>query len=368
MGLASALMDEAVAHQAAGPVEEAERLCRRVLEAEPGQAEALHLLGLIAGQRGAYEEAVDLIRRAIAARPEAAGFHLNLGVTLIRLRRPEEALAAQRQAVALAPQHGEAQYNLGLAACLAGDPETAIGALETAYNLGRRTANTLVYSWLALKSLGEHAAARHFVDLDRQISVLRLDWPPAFDSLDDFNDTLAETLEADPDLQWERAGSTTKGGTQTDYFGPGAAPVLRDFETELRLRLEAFLAAAPADPQDPWLAARPVDWTLQIWATLLDEAGHQAPHMHPAGWLSGVYYVQVPPDTREDDPDQAGWIEFGRPGYDLPAPFEPEIRRICPEPGLLVLFPSHLFHATVPTRGPGRRISIAFDLIPADPA
>lgn len=367
MSLAAALMEEAVAHQAAGRIDEAGRLCRRVLDAEPGQPDALHLLGLIAGQRGRYEEAVDLIRRAIAARPDAAGFHLNLGVTLIKLRRAGEALDTLRRAVELAPLHGQAQFNLGLAAYLARDPETAIGALETAYNLGLRTANTLVYSWLSLKALGAHEAARCFVDLDRQITTQRLDWPPAFDSLDDFNDTLAETLAADPDLQWERAGSTTKGGFQTDYFGPGAPPVLHDFENELRLRLEAFLAAAPADREDPWLLAKPAAWTLRIWATVLDEAGHQEPHVHPAGWLSGVYYVQVPPGIREDDPEQAGWIEFGRPGYGLPAPFEPPVRRICPEPGLLVLFPSHLFHATVPTRGPGRRTSIAFDLIPAEP-
>ena len=365
MSLAAALMEEAVAHQAAGQVDEAEQICRRILDAEPDHPDALHLLGLIAGQRADYDGAVALIERAIRGRPDFAGFHLNLGVTLIKLRRADEALAALRQAVMLDPQHGEAQYNLGVAAYMTGAPETAIQALNAAYNLGRRTSNTLVYAWLALKALGEDEAARHFVDLDKHIGVLRLDWPPAFDSLDEFNEMLAETLEADRDLQWERSGSTTKGGTQTAYFGPSSPPVLHDFEAELRTQLAAFLAATPDDPEDPWLIAKPADWDLQIWGTVLDEAGHQEPHMHPAGWLSGVYYVQVPPETRPDDSEQSGWIEFGRPGYGLPTPFTLAVRRICPEPGLLVLFPSHYFHATVPTRGPGRRISIAFDLVRA---
>lgn len=364
MSLAGPLLEEAIVHQDAGRVDEAERICRRILQSEPAQPDALHLLGLIAGQRGDFDKAVALIQQAIQGRPDGAGFHLNLGVTLIKVRRTHEALETLRRAVALAPDHGEAQYNLGVASYLTGDPEAAIQALNSAYNLGRRTSNTLVYAWLALKALGEDAAARHFVDLDRHIVIMRLDWPPAFDSLDDFNQALTETLEADPDQQWERSGSTTKGGTQTAYFGPESPQVLHDFEAELRQALQVFLAALPADAEDPWLLAKPADWDLRIWGTLLDDEGHQASHMHPAGWLSGVYYVQVPAGTQPDDAVQAGWIEFGRPGYDLPTPFTPETRRICPEPGLLVLFPSHYFHATVPTRGGDRRISIAFDLVP----
>ena len=57
-----------------------------------------------------------------------------------------------------------------------------------------------------------------------------------------------------------------------------------------------------------------------MWATVLDQGGHQAPHVHPTGWLSGVYYAAVPEPAPGSPPD-AGWIEFGR------APDELGLRR-----------------------------------------
>ena len=44
----------------------------------------------------------------------------------------------------------------------------------------------------------------------------------------------------------------------------------------------------------PAMAWATEHWTLRLWATVLDPGGVQLPHLHPLGWLSGVYYVQVP--------------------------------------------------------------------------
>ena len=80
--------------------------------------------------------------------------------------------------------------------------------------------------------------------------------------------------------------------------------------------------------------------------------------------MSGVYYVAVPEPEPGDDP-RAGWIEFNRPGYGIP-PLSGSagIETICPEPGMAILFPSYVWHGTIPFSGGGERISIAFDLHP----
>ena len=95
---------------------------------------------------------------------------------------------------------------------------------------------------------------------------------------------------------------------------------------------------------------------------MLRQDGHQLPHIHASGWLSGVYYAQLP-DSAPGGDDHAGWIEFGRPGYDLPATGA-QVRAIAPEVGRLLFFPSYFFHRTIPFRGDRPRVSVAFDLAP----
>ena len=64
----------------------------------------------------------------------------------------------------------------------------------------------------------------------------------------------------------------------------------------------------------------------------------------------------------EEEPN-AGWIEFNRPGYGLPLlGGEKFLRKIKPEPGLVILFPSYVWHGTIPFSTGGERISIAFDV------
>lgn len=143
----------AVAHHQGGRLGEAERLYRRILEAEPGQPDALHLLGLIAHGVGQYEAALRLIRDATEVRPDVALYHSSLGTVCQAMGHLEEALAAYRRALALEPDYPEALSNLGLALQEAGKPEEAVAAyrralerrpdfVEAHYNLGN-TLNAL---------------------------------------------------------------------------------------------------------------------------------------------------------------------------------------------------------------------------------
>lgn len=91
---------------------------------------------------------------------------------------------------------------------------------------------------------------------------------------------------------------------------------------------------------------------------LLD--GHQEPHIHPDGWLSGVVYLKtVPTDSSE------GAIELSLHGYDFPVIDNDYPRKIHrPNKGDIILFPSSLFHRTIPFKTDTDRCVIAFDLVP----
>ena len=85
-------------------------------------------------------------------------------------------------------------------------------------------------------------------------------------------------------------------------------------------------------------------------------------HIHDQGWMSGVYYVDLP-DLSLERKKNAGWIEFNRSGYDLPHyGGDREVQVIKPELGMLIMFPSYVWHGTIPYLGNSNRVSISFDI------
>ena len=70
------------------------------------------------------------------------------------------------------------------------------------------------------------------------------------------------------------------------------------------------------------------------------------------------------PKVVEDEDNKYGWIEFGQPGPEYHFSKETELRLIKPEPGMMVMFPSYMFHRTIPFQSDETRISIAFDVVP----
>ncbi|MFL6446946.1 MAG: 2OG-Fe(II) oxygenase family protein [Bryobacteraceae bacterium] len=106
--------------------------------------------------------------------------------------------------------------------------------------------------------------------------------------------------------------------------------------------------------------------TLSVsgWATICRAGAYHAPHSHPDSAWSGVYYV----NGGSDSPDQplSGYLEFldPRAGADaVTAPGDPygEPFRVRPQPGLLVLFPSWLYHWVHPYTGQTPRIAVSFN-------
>lgn len=88
------------------------------------------------------------------------------------------------------------------------------------------------------------------------------------------------------------------------------------------------------------------------------------PHIHASGWLSGVYYVAVDKAVSTGDGGHEGWIEFGRPQTLYRPTQDPRPRLVRPEEGMMVLFPSYVFHRTIPFTADAQRICIAFDICP----
>lgn len=114
---------------------DADELYRRALAMEPGNAEILHMLGIVAHQSGKLAEAIDFVRRAIAIAPNLAIYQANLAEMYRLAGRSDEAVATGRRAVELDPTYPGALSNLGIALFEQGKFDEALVCIDGALAL-----------------------------------------------------------------------------------------------------------------------------------------------------------------------------------------------------------------------------------------
>ena len=153
----------AMEYQRAGRLDEARAVHLRILEVDPRNAHALHLLGLIERRQGRRDKALELIRAALGIAPEMADASCNLGSVLSELGRIDDAAAAHRRAVMLDPGL-EGAYS-ALAALLGGrggprDWETAAAAYRRVLRLSPDSAEAYHDLGIALRQDGAMEAAQ----------------------------------------------------------------------------------------------------------------------------------------------------------------------------------------------------------------
>ncbi len=130
-----------MARRSAGQLDKAEAMARK-LARRGGQTNprALHLLGLIARDRGRIGRAVQLLEKARAAAPKAPDILCDLGNALKQDGRHDEAVACHRAVVRLLPFSAPALSNLGVALSAAGQGDEAIAHLAKSVELAPRDA------------------------------------------------------------------------------------------------------------------------------------------------------------------------------------------------------------------------------------
>ena len=161
-GQVAPLFAEAVRHHQLGRGFEAEALCRTVLARDAGHAGSLHLLGVIAMQRGLLADAVALFGKAAESRPDIAIGHHSLGKALAATGRANAAAEAFERAVALDPVFAEAHKDLGVVLLAQGRFQEASArfarALELVPELAENAVDTTATLLKVNPDLGEGVA------------------------------------------------------------------------------------------------------------------------------------------------------------------------------------------------------------------
>jgi tetratricopeptide (TPR) repeat protein len=198
MTIAEAINVGLVHHQA-GRLQQAESVYRQVLATDPKNADAMHLLGVLAHQCGHHQAAVDLMSKAIDIQPTAAAF-TNMGEALRMLGRLEQAIPVVQKAIALNPNSAEALGNLGLIYSELGKLDEAQEHYHRALAINPKlpqTLNNLGNLLLKLKKTDEALASYdRALAIDPNFSDGHNNRGSALESLDRLDEAMAEYVRA----------------------------------------------------------------------------------------------------------------------------------------------------------------------------
>lgn len=198
--------------------------------------------------------------------------------------------------------------------------------------------------------------------LDRAMTFVK---PHDLDFSPDELDQLTSAIRALHTMKAPYHEQSVRGGTQTSRpLLLQLDPAIRMARDKIEQAVRAYIDQLPEpDPAHPLLSpARAAFAFSGSWSVRLRAQGFHAAHTHPAGWISSALYVDVPERASLGTPP-AGHLQFGKGPPELDLPIDP-YGDVAPRPGRLLLFPSTMWHATVPFDR-GERISIAFDIVPA---
>ena len=355
---------------------EAEGAWRAAIKRDPaspqGHRELAELLWMQSGDLAKARAALDAAPQSAeivtitvnllqGAGEEKAGYELAAGAAA---RDPSLHILAARAALAIDPR--AADRHLAAAPAGATPAARAKTEIETDLALGRaQQAVRRAEALQAARPRDQHATAllaaawrlagdpryRALYDYSRLVGTYRIEPPQGWSSLSAFLDDLGQALDSLHGPLTHPVGQSLRHGSQTmrnlaDYpDGP-----IRALFGALDVPIRRHIAAIGAGEQNYAIAG--------AWSVRLNSSGFHINHVHPEGWISSAFYVRVPKDLQGSE----GFLKFGEPGPPTAPPLSPE-HLIKPEPGLLVLFPSYMWHGTVPFTSGDKRLSCALDIV-----
>ena len=353
-----------------GNLSKAERTFQKAVSLLPLNSEAYFNLGNALRYEGDIDISIECYKKAIRLKPNLVVAHYYLANALKDGRRLKEAIDSYSQVISLLSSptghspSGVQMFRMSVA-----------HKAESLYEIDERDklrsflkdAIRIDQSNIRLASLSAFVSNQYEEKDLYPFCVDPMSWIKTYNiqseitNFEEFRSKLVDYLNSVPNV-WEPSNATTKKGYQTeDQLFDLQNDLLNELEEIVRLKIDEYYEEYKSR-SSVFMSRWPASKIMKSWYVRLIQGGYQDAHMHSLGWLSGVVYLS----TIEHPANGEGSIEFGLHGYDYKIlnkniPKE----QYQPSNGDLVLFPSSLFHKTIPVRQNCDRSVIAFDLMPA---
>ncbi len=255
-------LNRAYAHWNAGQADQAELFCQRVLAAWPGQADALHLLGVMAHAFGNLDLGIQHLRQACTAPRAPAIYFSNLAEMCRQRGLLEEGEQAGRRATALEPALTAAWNNLGIILQEAGKLEESAACLERVVSMTPNSPEACNNLGNTFKRLGRLDKARECYD--RSLS-LHPNYAEAHSNLAHLLNDLGDYDQA---AQESRRAIDLNPRLADAYINFAGVEIARRRPAEALRWLDALASFAPMHPGALIARARALKECQQLTAAL----------------------------------------------------------------------------------------------------
>jgi uncharacterized protein (TIGR02466 family) len=311
---------------------------------------------------GQPERAAQLLEAASRKMPGDAIIMMAATDFALRLERVDEAERYVGLAEAADPGSRNVLQYAAIVDLAQGRPDAALAKLRMALETNPDDQSLWGWAATAARAAGD-PLYDVLCDYDAMVGAYDLATPEGWPSLDAFLGDLAKALKDVHAYRQHPTNQSLRHGSQTMHLLTGSsAPPIQAFFKAVEAPIREHMAKLGTG-DDPLRRRNTFEYRTQgAWSVRLQPNGFHRDHFHPEGWLSSAFYVETP-DEALATPEKQGWIGFGRPPFITDPRMEPA-HYVRPKPGRLVLFPSYMWHGTVPFTTDEVRMTIAFDAVP----
>lgn len=378
----------ALSHKNLGNVEKAQSLFENLLQNNPNHPVLLSNLGNIYRAIGRLQDSVTCYTKAIKKAPNMFNAIEALGMSYTDLGDLGKALSCYKRTTELDKTHQVARYNVANTYRKLQRYEEAVEEFElTGYKNAKSHQLECLYllgdekrfkeKYLKIENSGEfdsligclasHAAIRYQTPFKNPFCSNAMDY------------VLVDKVTAEDGLTQELMDKIIEHhkGNLNDYL---SQPMLKngkqssgnlflleyDFiralEKILIGRVEAYRQKFQTSGEG-FIKNWPNKYSLYGWLVSIGKGGNLGPHIHKDGWVSGALYFNVPKKDGSDDGNFAASLH----GENYPSDNKNYPSKVVDvNKRDLCMFPSSLFHYTIPFESEEERISFAFDVIPVE--
>lgn len=364
-----------------GKSKETIQITKRIILIQPNNLELKAKLAQMYLQISDFQSAVKYLEGLVKEFPKEYIFHHLLGNAYYQFDRKDDAAKCYEDAIKIKPDAEKTYFNLAthfyekddfsavsplLKKAMELAPDWSAPYTQMCYSLYKQNEFTELKDFIInnndrLKTSIEVAAISELVAVQEEEESLHPFCPDPMkyicefdikDYIKDHDVFLKDLKEQIDSLEFydgfaPNSGKSLINGTQT-------VGNIFNHKNNLLDQLKIFFLDAIDDYKEKYKSSKsiiiknfPDEANLFGWSTKFDKgSGNHFSHIHPIGWISGAFYLNVPQDIKKHEAN----IQFDVQG---PLPlFNREIdierKNIFPEPGKLVIFPSSLFHCTTP--------------------
>lgn len=368
-----------------GNLEDAEINLKRCIELKPNFIEAYINLANTQSENNNFKDAERSLKKCIELKQNFIPAHYNLGNLLKKLGRLDEAMTSYNYLLKLKPSYKPALLGRGQIFFIkkkfdqalndfdnCNTSESRARALITLYNSGnideiyQRINNNAKLDEKNLRVAAFSSFISHKENKETKNNFCKnpleflyfSNLSSHLKNSDKFIDDLIDQIKH-INASWEPSNKTTiKGFQSTKNLFVDPKGKIKDLQKIIIDELQKYNLKFK-DKSCLFINEWPLKKNLFGWHVILQQQGYQDPHIHPAGWLSGVIYLKVVPSLEKNE----GAIEFSLNAQNYSDVKSPKFIH-QPKKGDIVFFPSSLHHRTIPFTTNTDRIIISFDLLP----